>query len=198
MNNKYFISIILALIVVGAAFAMNRGHENSEENPTRTQVVSPNKLVYSDEQFILGMVPHHQEAIDSSHEILKVATDPEVRSIAEAIIAAQDTEVAQMREWYSNWFDKPYADDGLYSPMMQPIDGLPAADAEALYVSDMIGHHEHAVLMAQDLLSFSNRTELIKLSQDVVRTQTEEINSLKQMLAVKYGKTAPELDHSNH
>jgi uncharacterized protein (DUF305 family) len=198
MNNKYLIGLILALIVLGAAFAMNRRNESAVENPTSTQVISPNKLVYSDEQFILGMVPHHQEAIDSSNEVLKVATDPEVRSIAEAIVAAQDTEVTQMREWYSNWFDKPYADDGLYSPMMQPVDGLLADDAEAQYVSDMVGHHEHAVLMAQDLLSFSNRPELIKLSQDVIRTQTEEINSLKQILAVKYGKTAPEIDHSNH
>jgi uncharacterized protein (DUF305 family) len=197
MNSKtiYFLLAFLAVISVPAVLILNR---TSPENTEPAKIVSPNKLVYSDEQFILGMVPHHQEAIDSSIELLAIATDPDVRAVAQDIITAQKDEVGSMKEWYTQWYQKDYRDDGQYKLMMRSPQGLTARQAEAEYVSDMIGHHEHAVLMAQDLLSFSNRPELRLLSENVIATQTTEILSLKTMLAEKFGQTPAVIDHSQH
>lgn len=197
MNSKtiYFLLAFLAVISVPAVLILNR---TSPENTEPAKIVSPNKLVYSDEQFILGMVPHHQEAIDSSNELLAIATDPDVRAVAQDIITAQIDEVSSMKEWYTEWYQKDYRDDGKYKLMMRSPQGLTARQAEAEYVSDMIGHHEHAVLMAQDLLSFSNRPELRLLSENVIATQTTEILSLKTMLAEKFGQTPAVIDHSQH
>jgi uncharacterized protein (DUF305 family) len=197
MNSKtiYFLLAFLAVISVPAVLILNR---TSPENTEPAKIVSPNKLVYSDEQFILGMAPHHQEAIDSSNELLAIATDPDVRAVAQDIITAQIDEVSSMKEWYTEWYQKDYRDDGKYKLMMRSPQGLTARQAEAEYVSDMIGHHEHAVLMAQDLLSFSNRPELRLLSENVIATQTTEILSLKTMLAEKFGQTPAVIDHSQH
>lgn len=197
MNSKtiYFLLAFLAVISVPAVLILNR---TSPENTEPAKIVSPNKLVYSDEQFILGMVPHHQEAIDSSNELLAIATDPDVRAVAQDIITAQIDEVSSMKEWYTEWYQKDYRDDRKYKLMMRSPQGLTARQAEAEYVSDMIGHHEHAVLMAQDLLSFSNRPELRLLSENVITTQTTEILSLKTMLAEKFGQTPAVIDHSQH
>lgn len=197
MNSKTisFLLAFLAVISVPAVLILNR---TSPENTEPAKIVSPNKLVYSDEQFILGMVPHHQEAIDSSNELLAIATDPDVRAVAQDIITAQIDEVSSMKEWYTEWYQKDYRDDGKYTLMMRSPQGLTARQAEAEYVSDMIGHHEHAVLMAQDLLSFSNRPELRLLSENVIATQTTEILSLKTMLAEKFGQTPAVIDHSQH
>lgn len=197
MNSKtiYFLLAFLAVISVPAVFILNR---TAPENTEPAKIVSPNKLVYSDEQFILGMVPHHQEAIDSSIELLAIATDPDVRAVAQDIITAQIDEVNSMKEWYTEWYQKDYRDDGKYKLMMRSPQGLTARQAEAEYISDMIGHHEHAVLMAQDLLSFSNRPELRLLSENVIATQTTEILSLKTMLAEKFGQTPAVIDHSQH
>lgn len=197
MNSKtiYFLLAFLAVISVPAVLILNR---TSPENTEPAKIVSPNKLVYSDEQFILGMVPHHQEAIDSSIELLAIATDPDVRAVAQDIITAQKDEVGSMKEWYTQWYQKDYRYDGQYKLMMRSPQGLTARQAEAEYVSDMIGHHEHAVLMAQDLLSFSNRPELRLLSENVIATQTTEILSLKTMLAEKFGQTPAVIDHSQH
>jgi uncharacterized protein (DUF305 family) len=197
MNSKtiYFLLAFLTVISVPAVLILNR---TSPENTEPAKIVSPNKLVYSDEQFILGMVPHHQEAIDSSNELLAIATDPDVRAVAQDIITAQIDEVSSMKDWYTEWYQKDYRDDGKYKLMMRSPQGLTARQAEAEYVSDMIGHHEHAVLMAQDLLSFSNRPELRLLSENVIATQTTEILSLKTMLAEKFGQTPAVIDHSQH
>jgi len=52
-----------------------------------------------DRDFVTGMIPHHQGAIDMAKILLAHSQDAELRQLAEGIIAAQDKEIAQMRDW---------------------------------------------------------------------------------------------------
>jgi uncharacterized protein (DUF305 family) len=52
-----------------------------------------------DKDFVMMMLPHHQDAIDMAKIELKYGKDPTLRAMAEAIIATQQTEIKEMKEW---------------------------------------------------------------------------------------------------
>jgi uncharacterized protein (DUF305 family) len=53
----------------------------------------------ADYDFIKGMVPHHQGAVDNAKIVLQYGTDPDVRKFAEGVIAAQEAEIKWMTDW---------------------------------------------------------------------------------------------------
>lgn len=56
----------------------------------------------ADVDFVKGMIPHHQAAVDMAKTELAFGKDPEIKKIAEDVIKAQEAEIATLQQWLKN------------------------------------------------------------------------------------------------
>ena len=103
---------LLGLTLIVGACSSN-GAASLAPTPTATLSVgvpSPSGAPVSasagavDRQFIDMMVPHHQSAIEMAKLAKDRASHAELKTLADQIIAAQEGEVSQLREWRVAWF----------------------------------------------------------------------------------------------
>lgn len=142
--------------------------------------------VTSELDFLVHMIPHHQEAVDSAEQLLEATERDEMRQFAREIIAVQTAEIEQMEAWLDAWY--PEADrDAHYEPMMRDLTGLSAADTDRIFLEDMIPHHMSAVMMAQQLLNgLVENDPIVSFAQDIRDDQRSEIMQMRRWLADWY------------
>lgn len=142
-----------------------------------------NMVVGSEREFIEGMIPHHQEAVDTAKEVItRGGSTPEIKQLVENIVVAQEKEIAEMKQWYEDWYGEPYANTGEYEPMMRELANLSGSDLDRVFLQDMIMHHMGAIMMAQSVQSYVEHDEIATLTQAIVTTQSAEIAEMRQML----------------
>lgn len=148
-------------------------------------------------QFIVDMIPHHQQAVDMSTLALTRAKDPKVINLATAILAAQAKEISMMTGWVGD------ADGGhmghaghgmdhnmggmpehgmLTEDQMRQLRDAKGVKFDQLFLTGMIAHHEGAVTMSQPHISSGNTT-LAGFAKAIIKDQTAEITQMKAMLA---------------
>lgn len=140
-------------------------------------------MVQSEREFIDGMIPHHQEAVDTAKEVIaRGGTTPEIKQLAQNIVVAQEKEIAEMKVWYETWYKEPYKENGKYKPMMRELSALSGKELDRTFLEDMIMHHMGAIMMARSVQPYIEHQDMEKLTQSIVTSQSAEIGQMRQML----------------
>lgn len=138
-----------------------------------------------DRRFIEEMIPHHEDAVLMAELALEKSDKEEIIELAENIKREQSREIDEMRSWYKLWYgtDVPEYAGGMMQGMMgnmTDIESLEnAEDFDKEFIEQMIPHHQMALMMVSMMLQGTERKEMKKLADDILRTQTEEINQMR-------------------
>lgn len=154
------------------------------------------------ESYLYEMIPHHQEAVDSSQVLIDKTLllgdelDP-LQTIAQNIISGQMLEIDQIKTWLSDQYSGSNY-KAHYMPMMRTTDNITDIPMlKKIYAEDMIIHHQGAIDMSNKLLALMVeedkfirvteegmkwRNEIKAFAQNVIDAQTEEIKQLQEIL----------------
>jgi uncharacterized protein (DUF305 family) len=187
----------LASIVVAGALALagcttTTGMNGMDhDSPPATSAATFNA---ADEMFLLGMIPHHEQALQMAEIVLaKDGVDERVVTLAQRIQAAQQPEIDLMTSWLEGWgLDSDlggmpgmdHGTDGMMSDQdMAALEAAPGPEASRLFLEQMIQHHQGAILMARQELANGQDADVLDLAQQIIDAQTAEIDEMEQLLA---------------
>jgi uncharacterized protein (DUF305 family) len=146
----------------------------------------------ADARFIVMMIPHHQGAIAMAELALSRACRPEIKALAQRIIASQSREITQMRQWYRQWYGTDVPAWGIGSGwgmgMGTSLQALKSApDFDRAFIEQMISHHRMGVMMASHAEWNTQHPQLRELEAAMVRVQSQEIEQMAQWYRQWYG-----------
>jgi len=182
---RYSIMKIVALLFVVLVIAGCAKHDPAHighHDYLDDHVNHAHHVVVSEESFIADMIPHHQEAVDTSARLNAITQDPVLQELTQAIVDGQATEIVMMESWLDAWYpDSSYVSS--YMPMMRDTSSISAiVTIEKFWLEDMIAHHMGAVMMAEDVLQLNPREEVADFARDVIAVQTDEILLMQGLL----------------
>jgi uncharacterized protein (DUF305 family) len=164
----------------------NESNEDMDDMPMggRMGMDHSAMMVSSEREFLTGMIPHHQEAVDTAKEVVeRGGSTPEIKTLAENIIIAQELEIAEMKQWHLDWYGEEYVADDSYQPMMRELADLSGAELDQRFLEDMVMHHMGAIMMARSVQPHIEHQEIEVLSKAIVETQTAEIDLMRDLLS---------------
>jgi uncharacterized protein (DUF305 family) len=147
----------------------------------------------ADVDFVRGMIPHHQGAIDMAKIQLKYGKDECLRDLAKRIILAQEEEIGFMQSWLrgrNSGYIAPDAKTAIstvefeksMAEMHKNMAIAYSGDADVDFARGMIPHHQGAIDMAWILKENGSNPDLRPLLDDIIRSQGQEIAMMKKWL----------------
>ncbi len=191
----------LALLVTAVTMAGGSAVASAQSTPTYTQ---------ADVRFMQGMIGHHSQALAMVALIPARTTRPDIRALGQRIKVSQQDEIALMKQWLRDRHQQipasemshgdmsshamqmpgmPMSDTlmpGMLTPaQMTELTNASGAEFEALFLKDMIQHHEGALAMVARLLGTTGagqEPEVFRFAAEVDTDQRAEIARMGALL----------------
>lgn len=199
------VTAVLTAVVVGiAAFSLGRLSTLADAPPSGTS---------AEAGFARDMQVHHNQGVELALIVRDRTDDPDVRQLAYDIATTQAQQSGQLFGWLTQWGLPQAGREPVMTWMTRPgrsgeeqghsmsagagmpmpglataaqISELSAAsgvEAERIFLTLMLAHHEGAVEMAEGLLDRSDDEVVTRFAQAVVTSQSSEIELMTSLLA---------------
>ena len=177
--------LLLACLVLTSSFAAAAGPAPDAED---------------ERKFLEEMSMHHMGAMDMARMVPnKTAQPDELEPFAQKIVTTQEGEVADMRQWLSDWYgvsggmDMAAMDPAKQAEMdrmMSELEAAEGADFDQAFLRSMIQHHTEGIRMAEMILQKQIHNETRELAQGIATTQKADVEKMRAWQA-EWNATAP-------
>ncbi len=183
-------ALLISIVIVASAGMGNSSSEKDELGMMGGHGHNSNsQMVGSDAMFLQMMIPHHEQAVVMSDLALSISKDADVLKLAKQIKDAQAPEIIKMQGWLT---DAGLSEDpghsmgdgmgGMLSDSeLSALKGSTGKAFDRLFLTGMIAHHEGAIHMVM-MIENSPNSEIKNLGQAIVKSQSAEINLMKELL----------------
>ena len=143
--------------------------------------------------FIVQMIPHHRAAIEMSQNVLPYISSCPLRRIAGHIITSQAKSIENMQaalpqcgcpcspEMDLRLYQRRM--DLIYQTMFDRMGSAPETNnIAANFMREMIPHHEGAIHMAKNALSYGVCPELVPILCAIIASQERGVKEMKALL----------------
>ena len=192
------LALVLATTLTATGCGSDGTNNNGNDNNNNSSTSASSKHNNADVEFLTGMVPHHQQAVQMAAMAKTNASSAQVRSLARKIEAAQGPEIEKMQAWLEDWDEKPsdsgsdmagmdHGSGGGMAGMMtkQDMGRLEAAAGTAfdrMWLTMMAEHHRGAVAAAKTEQRDGENPEVKALAKKIEADQTAEIAEIEKLL----------------
>lgn len=144
--------------------------------------------------FLYEMIPHHEAAVSMSENILKYGHNEEVKQLAANIIRDQLAGIGKLEALKEKLIKNPQINKqaeeaylktytNIYQTMITAMqDAKLTGNIDKDFLEEMIPHHEGAIKMSQNIMKYTQNTELKTILQNIITTQQKQLAEMKNLL----------------
>ena len=171
---------VIAALALGIVFLLVGNSSTPMDHSNHGSAMSSDETMFAQ-----MMIPHHEQAVTMSELALKNTTNSDVIALATAIRDAQGPEIKQMQGWLDGKSDSHMHDmemgGMLTEAELAELASLKDAAFDQMFLTAMIAHHDGALDMVS-MIKDSKKAEVKKLYNNIVASQSAEIEEMKALL----------------
>lgn len=137
----------------------------------------------SEKDYMLRMVAHHQETVDVARAFVAITDDENLRALAQGMINIQSAQLAQLKQWLSDWYQVTDSASLEYEPTMRHVQNLRGVALNRAFATDMAAHHELAIALSRQVQTLQPHREIQSMAGNIQVIQMEELLTLRDWLA---------------
>lgn len=179
---KRFVIVLMALLLTTACGQSGSSGGNAGASDNNQ----------ADVDFVMGMIPHHEQAMEMASLAEERSENAEVKALASRIEQEQEPEVEEMNGLLEEWGEDAAMDHDmsggggggmLDEGQMEALQSSRGPEFDRLFLEGMIGHHEGAIAAAAEELENGQSAEAMELANRIIEAQESEISVMEDLLS---------------
>lgn len=194
MKRFYLALVVCVLVLAGCGTSDDEVRKAVDYRGPRAPQTKAEEAELS---FLVGMVPHHAQAVDMAHFCEERARDERLRQLCERVAGVQTKEMRLMKRWALKWYgtlpsevlsalhsvEGAHGSAGILSDeMMKDLARKKGRDFDIAFATHMIHHHGGAVASAEYTARIAPHPEFRELAAAIATAQRDEVRMLRRWM----------------